>query len=549
MWWAGSLAVVAAAMILGSAPAVHAHALVASSTPAAGSVLPVSPTEVRVTFTETPDPTLSWLMVLDGSGRPHQRGKATAQGRPATLRVAVGRLAPGAYSVAWATVSAVDGHLSSGTFTFAVGTAAAGATAPAATVTRSPSPSGSALAARWLLYSGAMTMLGAAVFRLVAMDATSRRLRVLAVGAAVVLAAGVVAITAAAAASSGVGLSQVLSSSLGHQLVLRGVPAAAAVGAVVLLLAAPGERRWPAAVLAFVAAAVMAGDVTTSHAAGPEPWRWLNLGAQWVHFAAAGVWVGGLAALVVVVGTLDGPARRRALRRFSVAAAAALALVAASGAQRAVSEVGGWGRLWSATFGRWVLVKVGLFAVLVALGALNHWRITRRRDQSPAALRRVAGLELMLVAVALVAAASLQGLVPPAATAIAGPALPTRPGEQTVTTSIVLGLPTEYTVHLTGGNSVQVYIDPGVAGVLNAMHHTYLAADGSELTIVRATVLMTGPGRTRSHPLLTQLLDRKGHFASDVTGRPGSYRFEFNATTAGGTELKAHLDLRLRAPR
>jgi hypothetical protein len=289
--------------------------------------------------------------------------------------------------------------------------------------------------------------------------------------------------------------------------------------------------------------------VATSHAAGPEPWRWLNVGAQWVHFAAAGVWVGGLAALIVVVGTLDGSARRRALRRFAIAAVAALGLVAASGAQRAISEVGRWGRLWSAAFGRWVLVKVGLFAVIVALGALNHWRIARRGDRAPTALRRVAGLELALVAVALLAAASLQGLVPPAASAIAVPALPTRPGEQTVTTSVVVGLPTEYTVHLTGGDSVQVYIDPGVAGVLNAMHHTYLAADGSELTIAHATVMSTSPGRPRPQTLLTQLLDRKGHFASDVTGPPGRSRLEFAATTADGTELKAHLDLSLRAPR
>src|SRR5579864_6456146 len=274
---------------MASAPAAQAHALVASSTPAAGSVLAVPPSEVRVTFTEAADPALSYLMVLDSSGRPHQRGKAATQDRATTLRVAVGRLVPGAYSVAWATVSAVDGHLSSGSFTFAVGTAAAGVPAPAAIVTRSPRPSDGALVARWLLYSGAMTLLGVAVFRLVAIDATSRRLRILALGAVVVTAAGVLAITATAAASAGVALPQVLASSLGHQLVLRGVPAAAALVAVAIFLVAPGERRWSAAVLAVAAAGVMAGDVATSHAAGPEPWRWLNVGAQWVHFAAAGV--------------------------------------------------------------------------------------------------------------------------------------------------------------------------------------------------------------------------------------------------------------------
>src|SRR2546421_10434262 len=94
-----------------------AHALRQSSYPDAGATLPKSPTEVRVTFGEKPDPKLSSLRVLDTGGRDRAAGKTEAvAGQPLTLRVAVSPLAHGVYTVSWRPVSRVDGHLASGTF-------------------------------------------------------------------------------------------------------------------------------------------------------------------------------------------------------------------------------------------------------------------------------------------------------------------------------------------------------------------------------------------------------------------------------------------------
>jgi len=122
----------------------------------------------------------------------------------------------------------------------------------------------------------------------------------------------------------------------------------------------------------------------------------------------------------------------------------------------------------------------------------------------------------------------------------------TRAPPQSVTSSAQPGLPTIYTIHLSGGRSVQVYLDPGHPG-LNQFHHTYLAPDGSELTIdTTPDVAAIFPGRSSSVPLTTRRLDPQGHFVSDVTGPAGRYHFQMDATTADGVQMSAHLDITVR---
>ncbi|MBV8160854.1 MAG: copper resistance protein CopC [Acidimicrobiia bacterium] len=644
---------VASAVVLWPAAAASAHALRTASVPDSGAVLKTPPTEVTITFSEVPDPALSSIRVLDSAGTQHQQGKASpVPGQPATLQVAVGHLDNGVYTVTWQTLSHVDGHIASGSFAFGVGVSPAGAAVNAA-VTKSPAPSDAAVASRWLMYVGLMTLVGLGVFRLVAVRRTPDRLRALAVAAWVVGAVGILGITEAARRNAHVPLGHLLSSSLGHQLALRGIPMAVAGVAVVLFVAVRRQAFWPAVLLVLAAGAAMWGDVATAHAAAVRSWRWFQEASQWVHFASAGVWAGGLAALVLTLRRLDAGERARAARRFSAAAGVAIFVVAASGAQRAVAEVGAWGRLWSNTFGRWALLKIVLLGVLAGLGAVNRYRNVHRAESAPRSLRRVGGAELVLIAVVLVAAGFLQNLAP--ATSAASPKAPppvvasghdfattvrirlavspgmagfntftaqvrdydsgkpvladavslhfvfpsrpdigssdlalarqrdgsyagqganlaldgrwnvtvlvargvnsvdvplqltTRTPPQTITTSVQAGLPTIYTIHLSAGRSVQVYLDPGRAGVLNEFHHTYLGPDGSELQIDQTSIAATYPGDQTSKTLTTRKLDPFGHFVSDLpSGPPGRYHFEIDASTADGTQITAHLDITAR---
>ncbi|HEY6377935.1 MAG TPA: copper resistance CopC family protein, partial [Candidatus Dormibacteraeota bacterium] len=158
----GGLAVLAVLGVsLGSPLGAQAHALRVASSPAADAVLQAAPAQVSITFGEQPDPHISSIQVLDTAGHDHTSGPAqAASGDPRTLVVPVGSLADGVYTVAWRTLSAVDGHRAAGSFAFGVGVSAAqvtavgGGGAGGSATDTSPPPSALAVAGRWLLYAG-----------------------------------------------------------------------------------------------------------------------------------------------------------------------------------------------------------------------------------------------------------------------------------------------------------------------------------------------------------------------------------------------------------
>src|SRR5206468_885414 len=120
------LALVFAAAILPTLGGVAlAHANYVKSNPASDARLARSPSEVRVTFSETPDPTGSDIAVLlQPSGERKNTAKVESAGDESnTLRTAVPDLPEGGYLVSWTARSAVDGHETKGAFAFVVGNA------------------------------------------------------------------------------------------------------------------------------------------------------------------------------------------------------------------------------------------------------------------------------------------------------------------------------------------------------------------------------------------------------------------------------------------
>jgi copper transport protein len=415
---ASLIGLVALAAIVGLAGPAGAHALRVDSAPEAGAVLKTSPTVVTVTFGEAPDPHLSSLKVLDSSGRNRADGPTGAvAGRPLALQVPLGHLGTGVYSVVWTTVSSVDGHLASGVFAFGVGVAAANVPATR-TTSSAPAPAPSTTAARWLLYAGLMGLVGAAAVGLACFGAPRRPawpwLFVVAWAAAVL---GALGIGVGEAHSARVGLGHLFSSTFGHQIEVRLVPllVGAALAALVLAVAPRDWRRRAAvAVLGLAGLVAMWGDVTDSHAAAAHQQGGLKMVEQWLHFVSAGVWIGGLATLLIGLVGLNRTRRGLVARRYSAMALAAVVVLAASGLLRAIDEVGSWHALVSTSFGRLILVKSGLLAVLVVLGARNRYRSVPQVEGSARPLVRLGRIELGLAAVVLVATAVLQGLAPPA---------------------------------------------------------------------------------------------------------------------------------------
>ncbi len=406
---------VAAAMLVMSAAPAGAHALPQSSDPAPGATLKHAPTTVTMVFGEAADARLSLLRVLDSGGQDHTAGKTRAvPGDPRVLTVALGTLADGVYTVSWRTVSQVDGHLAAGTFAFGVGVSPTTAIS-AGFSSRAPNPSPLAVASRWLLYSGLMVLVGGAFVGLVCYRNVPPRVPVIAVGAAAVAMLGTAGVTFDSRQHAHLAWSHLLGSSLGHQLAWRAIPVAVAVAVAVAARRVTGApvRRILVGAVGLVGLAAMWGDVQSSHSAAAHTLRVVRMAVQWAHFAAAGVWAGGLFVLLATIGVAAVDARVRAAKRFSAAALICVAVIAATGLQRSYDEVGTLHRLIAAAFGQYVLAKVALLAVLVALGAVNRYRTVPSVERSTGPLRRVGGVELAAVAAVLAATAILQGLAPP----------------------------------------------------------------------------------------------------------------------------------------
>lgn len=109
-----------ATLLLGGAAGASAHAVLDRAEPRPGSRVRMSPTQVRLSFTERIEPAYSTIQVVDEAGRRVDRDDAQVDAPPATLlRVSVEPLRPGRYTVIWRVLS-VDAHLTAGDFTFTV---------------------------------------------------------------------------------------------------------------------------------------------------------------------------------------------------------------------------------------------------------------------------------------------------------------------------------------------------------------------------------------------------------------------------------------------
>jgi copper transport protein len=414
---------------LGISAHTEAHALLQRSLPDAGAVLQQAPQVITLTFTEQPEPTLSAIHVLDSTGR--QVDRTGAQGVPAhpeELQVPLGPLQNGAYTVVWRTVSRIDGHVTGGAFGFGIGVSP-----PSAPSSQGPSPWPSPLymLSHWSLYMGLSGLLGAAWVWTLATREPPAAAQGFLWGLWALAAAAVVTLGVAQGIDAGVGIDRLLGTPLGRALWWRALPigvAGAAVAAAAYL--PPRSRRIPFLILGLASLGAVFAHTLASHAgAGTGPWRWPNIVDQWVHFSSVGVWMGGLAALLVAVRGVPDERKAMAVRRFSTGAGIALGLVAVTGVLRAVDEVGAWSALFSTDFGRVVLLKVGLLMVLAALGALNRYRTVPAILKTMQGLRRVGGTELAVAAVVLAMTGLLTGLAPPSLTR--GAAAPASAAEAT----------------------------------------------------------------------------------------------------------------------
>jgi copper transport protein len=405
----------ALAWVGATAPLADAHASVRWTDPANGELLETPPPQLRLSFTEPPDLELTTVGVVDRTGSAVPTGPVTrAPGANREIRVRLEPLPDGVYTVTWRTVSATDGHVTAGAFSFGVGVAAGDVTPIASTGSETPPPTPASVAGRWMLYLGLLVLLGAGLGGLLAFgeDATtSPRL----LGPAWALAAaGVALMIAGERASVGVSLGRLLSSEAGGRLALLAV--AVAVAGVAALVAALSRRRIALIVLSAATASALLARALGGHAAGSP----VAVLGQWMHLVGVGLWIGGLAWLIV--GLRRGLETER-VRRYSRLAGIGLLVVVVTGLLRASDELGGpgwWLDAFRNGYRTTLVAKLAVVGALVALGAVNRYRhVARLEEGGPRPLIRLAGAEVALAAAALLLTGILTGLPPRAQAPIA----------------------------------------------------------------------------------------------------------------------------------
>jgi streptogramin lyase/putative copper export protein/methionine-rich copper-binding protein CopC len=391
-------------LVAGPLAPVYAHANLIRSDPAANSILPTPPHQVTLYFTEQLEPKLSGAAVYDSNGKEVDMGYSVSPTGATILIVSLPTLPSGVYTVSWYAISAVDGHHTSGSFSFGVGNV----TIPVQNSTNQAYtfPSALEVVERWLNLLGDVMFLGGSVFVLSIWNPTLssmggarlddygtkvlRRVRkmlrlfaVVAIGATILLLV-VEAIAAAASPSlsdiSAAAYTILTSTRLGEYWLFRLAVVLVAAGASAILLQQknPLRRSW-ILIMAIGLVLSLSTSITSHNAAATEYDPTINLLSDWIHLVAVGAWVGGLSYLAIAITSLSGLMKQRGktvaelLRRFSSVAVVCVGAIGITGIYNLVLEVGSFTLLLTTAYGKILLLKLAIFAPMVAFGALNQF--------------------------------------------------------------------------------------------------------------------------------------------------------------------------------
>ena len=440
--------VVATALLLPAAASAHAYLV--HTTPAASVTLNAAPTTVQLTFDEAVEPRFALISVTDASAHQETTGSVTrSPSNPDTLIVPVKKVPEGWYLVYWRAIS-VDGHPVQGAFTFAVGPNEGPPpqfVIPHISQTATTTP---LLIARWGMFITVMTAIGLFVLRMLIVRPLVRRvsgtsLRTLTGAFAVVAALALIAVPAYLEEATSIDslrsffafdalvpLWRTTAFGRGYVDLELCFALFCLAAAIALWLDRPDqEHRSIGALLSLVGALVAAAAIlvipgASGHAAQTSP-RLLTSLFDWVHLMAGSVWLGGLIGLLVLWRSLPGERRVAGLSvavpRFSNVAFCAVLLLIASGTGETIDHLPVLDALWLTSYGKAILIKIGILLVALLLASGNLLRTKPRlaaaaADPGGAAiasrvLRRLVTGEAVLVASAVFVAAVLSSLAPP----------------------------------------------------------------------------------------------------------------------------------------
>ena len=493
-----------------------AHAVLVRTVPSASGVVNVSPTQVALTYSEAVEPRFAIVSVTDASGGQQTTGKpGRSPQNPDELDVPVRKLAEGWYLVYWRVIS-VDGHPVRGAFTFAVGPNPGPAPQFVIPSTSETAATPGLLVLRWIVFLSAMAAVGLFVFRSIIARPVARRvagssLRAVTVASAIALGVALIATPIYVLASTakfalrsiwdlGAVVPLVRASAFGRGIVdleLVLVLFAVAFAVLVVVERQESRQRPVSELLALVGALLAAASVLVvpglaGHAAQTSP-RGVSVALDWLHLASGSIWIGGLVGLVAIWSGLGSSHRIAGLSvvvpRFSRVAFVSVMVLIGSGTVAAIIHLPTLDSLWQTSYGQALLVKIGFLGAAMLIAPINMLRNTPRladagkrpkeAESAATLLRGLVSAEIVLVAGAVFAAATLSSLPPPPnALAAAGGA----------TAHVGPGVVTQSVTH--GRYRLDFRVDPNRAAVPNAFS-VAISANGKPVRRADVTTTFT----------------------------------------------------------
>ena len=251
---------------------------------------------------------------------------------------------------------------------------------------------------RFALYADLMVLAGLVAFSLYALAGEERTSGILPLNRSAIV------LSLAGLMLSGFGMVALVAAMAGSSLwaldgeVLREIIGESAIGTawivrmaalVMAVLSASALGRHPVAarlVLLAATSVAIATLVWTGHAGATEGWTGtVHRLSDIIHMLAAAVWIGGIAAFSwilfrpsLALSELHLSAAHRALDRFSHVGSFAVGLIVATGIINCLAVVGfpHFTQLPLTTYGQLLIIKLLLFVAMLALAALNRWRLT-----------------------------------------------------------------------------------------------------------------------------------------------------------------------------
>ncbi len=428
------------------------HGRLKSSSPAPNSVASRPVTELRLQFTEAPEPAFTSVSLIRSDGGTTTLGKPIIEGLTAVFKLDKA-LPSGSYVVAWKTAGK-DGHPVTGRFAFSVVSAPDADTTngspvqsvdPTGAMHHDPAsmPSGAGfnsespayVVIRWLQFVALVALLGGFVFRhvvlgilrrrdeniqyLSAMDGRVERIAMIAALALLLLA--LIRLVAQSYAMHGPDESvfgamapMISGTTWGFGWLLQVVGSAMAAGG---LWATRFNRKagWIVATLGAIAVAF--SPALSGHAASAPERTSLAIFADAIHVIGAGGWLGSLLFVLLVgipsalrlEGDQKGNAIARLVNAFSPTALVFAGATAATGVVAAWLHIGSVQALFETDYGRTLIIKLGVLAIVAATGAFNWLRVKPALDRPQGArlLARTATAELAVAALVLAVTAVL----------------------------------------------------------------------------------------------------------------------------------------------